>query len=113
MKSCLWGWSCDHYSLAQRPNSHRIHTFLATLSIICKCGILGTGCVSIWCVSGHGFLFRASVTYRSLYIGALAWRSDRTYRYVRMHAHRKARTHTPYCHDIQTKTKVEYSNRAH
>ena len=25
MKSCLWGWSCYHYSLAQRPISHRIH----------------------------------------------------------------------------------------
>ena len=28
---------------------------LATLSIICKCGILGIGCVSIWCASGRGF----------------------------------------------------------
>ena len=66
MKSCLWGSSCYHYSLAQRPISYRIHMFLATLSIICKCGILGTGCVSIWCASGHGFLFQASATYRSL-----------------------------------------------
>ena len=66
MKSCLWGWSCYHYSLAQRPISHRIHMFLATLSIICKCGILGIGCVSIWCASGRGFLFHASATYRSL-----------------------------------------------
>ena len=57
MKSCLWGWSCYHYSLAQRPISHRIHMFLATLSIICKCGILGIGCVSIWCASRRGFLF--------------------------------------------------------
>ena len=65
-KSCLWGWSCYHNSLAQRPISHRIHTFLATLSIICKCGILGIGCVSIWCASGRGFLFQASATYRSL-----------------------------------------------
>ena len=66
MKSCLWGWSCYHYSLAQRPISHRIHMFLATLSIICKCGILGIGCLSIWCASGRGFLFQASATYRSL-----------------------------------------------
>ena len=66
MKSCLWGWSCYHYSLSQRPISHRIHMFLATLSIICKCGISGIGCVSIWCASGHGFLFQASATYRSL-----------------------------------------------
>ena len=66
MKSCLWGWSCYHYSLAQRPISHRIHIFLVTLSIICKCGILGIGCVSIWCASGRGFLLQASVTYRSL-----------------------------------------------
>ena len=66
MKSCLWGWSCYHYSLAQRPISHRIHMFLATLSIICKCRKLGIGCVSIWCVSGRRFLFQASPTYRSL-----------------------------------------------
>ena len=62
MKSCLWGWSC----LAQRPISRRIHMFLATLSIICKCGILGIICVSVWCASGRGFLFQASATYRSL-----------------------------------------------
>ena len=66
MKSCLWGWSCYHYSLAQRPISHRIHMFLATLSIICKCGILGIGCVSVWCASERGFLFQVSATYRSL-----------------------------------------------
>ena len=64
MKSCLWGWSCYHYSLAKRPSSHRIRMFLATLSIIYKCGILGIGCVSIWCASGRGFLFQA--TRRSL-----------------------------------------------
>ena len=34
MKSCLWGWSCYHYSLAQRHISHRIHIFLATLSMM-------------------------------------------------------------------------------
>ena len=55
MQSCLWG--CYHYSLGQRPISHRIHMFLATLSIICKCGILGIDCLSIWCASGHGFQF--------------------------------------------------------
>ena len=66
MKFCLWGWSCYHYSLAQRPISHRIHMFLATLSIICKCGVLGKGCVSIWCASGRGFLFQARATCRSL-----------------------------------------------
>ena len=66
MKSCLWGWSCYHYSSAQRPISHRIHMFLATLSIICKCGIFGIGCVSIWCARGRGFLFQVSATYRSL-----------------------------------------------
>ena len=65
MKSCLWGWSCYHYSLAQRPISHRIHMFLTTLSIICKCGILGLGCVPIWCASGRGFQFQASAIYRS------------------------------------------------
>ena len=66
MKSCLWGWSCYHYSLAQRPISHMIHMFRATSSIICKCGILGIGCLSIWCASGRGFLFQASAFYRSL-----------------------------------------------
>ena len=34
MKSCLLGWSCYHYSLAQRPISHRIHIFLANLSMM-------------------------------------------------------------------------------
>ena len=48
MKSCLWGWSCYHYSLAQRPISHSLHMFLATLSIICKCGILGIGWEWAW-----------------------------------------------------------------
>ena len=66
MKSCLRGWPCYHYSLAQRPISHRIPMFLAALSIICKCRILGIGCVSIWCASGRGFLFQASTTHRSL-----------------------------------------------
>ena len=66
MKSCLWWWSCYHYSLAKRHISHRIHMFLATLSIICKCGISGIGCLSIWCASGRGFLFQASATYQSL-----------------------------------------------
>ena len=64
MKSCLWGWSCYHCSLAKRPIYHRIRMFLAALSIICKCGILGIGCGSILCASGRGFLFQA--TYRSL-----------------------------------------------
>ena len=66
MNSCLWGWSCYHYSLAQRPISHGVHMFLATLSKICKCRILGIGCMSIWCASGRGFLFQAGATYRNL-----------------------------------------------
>ena len=85
MKSCLWGWSCYHYSLAQRPISHMFH---ATLSIICKCEILGIGCVSIWCASGRGFVFQASATYRSRLIGAIAWSLDHMYRYVCTHAYR-------------------------
>ena len=87
MKSCLWWWSYYHYSLAQRPISHRIHMFLAALSIICKRGTLGIGCVSIWCASGRGFLFQASATWR---IGALAWSSDNMYRYVRTHIDKRA-----------------------
>ena len=94
MKSCLWGWSCYHYSLAERPISHRIHMFLVTLSIICKCGILRIDCVSIWCASGRGFLFQASATYRGLLIGALAWSSDHTYRYVCTHARTQASART-------------------
>ena len=34
MKSWLRGWSCYHHSLAQIPISHRIHIFLATLSMM-------------------------------------------------------------------------------
>ena len=98
MKSCLWGRSCYHYSLAQRPISHRIHMFLATLSTICKCGILGIGCVSIWCASGRGFLFQASKS--------LNWCSRlelRSHVQVRMYTRIQART--PYYHGTQTKTK--------
>ena len=58
MKSCLWGWSCYHYSLAQRPISHRIHMFLATLSIICKCGILGYVACQYGVRVGVGFYSR-------------------------------------------------------
>ena len=92
MKSCLWGWSCYHCCLAKRPISHRIRMFLATLSIICKCGFLGIGCVSILCASGRGFLFQA--TYRSLEIGALP-QITRTGTHARTHARTQesARTH--------------------
>ena len=108
MKSCLWGWSCYHYSLAQRPISHRIHMFLAALSIICKCGILGIGCLSIWCASG--FLFQASATYRSLrLVLSLGAQITRTGTYARTHArmHTGKRARTPYYHGTQTKTKVD------
>ena len=111
MKSCLWGWSCYHYSLAQRPISHRIHMFLATLSIICKCGILGIGCVSIWCASWLGFYSGEHDLPKSL-----NWCSRlelRSHVQVRTHAHRQARAHTPYYHGTQTKTKEMYSNSAH
>ena len=30
MESCLWWWSCYNNSLAQRPISHRIHSFLVS-----------------------------------------------------------------------------------
>ena len=66
MKSCLWGMVMLSLQFSQRPISHKIRMFLATLSIICKWGILGIGCVSIWCASGRGFLFQASATYRNL-----------------------------------------------
>ena len=29
MKSCLWGWSCYNYSLAQRPNSFKKNTYFS------------------------------------------------------------------------------------
>ena len=70
IKSCLWGWSCYHYSLAQRPISHRIHMFHATLSIICKCGILGIGYMSIWCASGRGRARPTEVFKLELLLGA-------------------------------------------
>ena len=42
-------------------------------------------------------------------IGALAWSSGHTYRYVRTQAHRKTRARTPYMyyHGIQTKIKAD------
>ena len=92
MKSCLWGWSCYHYSLAQRPISHRIYIFLAIMSIMCKCGILGIGCVSIWCASGRWFLFRPSAIYRSLLVLSLGAEITRTGMHARTQA--SARTYS-------------------
>ena len=95
MKSGLWGWSCYHYSLAQRPISHRIHMFLATLSIICKCGILGIGCVSIWCASGRGFLLRRTrPTEVFKLVLSLGAQITRTGTYARTHAHTQASART-------------------
>ena len=114
MKSCLWGWSCYHYSLAQRPISHRILMFFAALLIICKCGILGIDCVSIWCAGGRGFIFQASATYRSL-----NWCSRlerRSHVQVRTHArkHTGKRTHLLLITmALEQKQKQMYSNSAH
>ena len=105
MKSCLWavwGWSCYHYSLAQRSITHRIHIFLATLSmmqlphlqtqlILIKISSLGIGGVSIWCASGHGFLLRTSATYRSLMLVlSLGAQITRTGTYPRTHTGSRA-----------------------
>ena len=91
MKSCLRGWSCYHYSLAQRPICRRIHTVLATLSSICKCGILGIVCVSICCASGRGFsiLGERDLPVFKLVL-SLGAQITRTGTYVRTHAHRRA-----------------------
>ena len=110
MKSCLWGWSCYHCSLAKRPISHRIRMFLATLSIICKCGILGTGCVSILCASRRGFLFQA--TYRSLQTGDLA-QITRTGTYVCTHACAQASAHALLITMALKQKQSMYSNSAH
>ena len=107
MKSCLWGWSCYHYSLAQRPISHRIHMFLAILLIICKGGILGIGYVSIWCAVGVGFYSRrARPTEVFKLVLSLGVQITRTGTYAFKHAHRQACARTPYYHGTQTKTKV-------
>ena len=95
MKPCLWGWSCYHYSLAQRSVSHRIYMFLATLSIICKCGNrLRVIMVCEWARPTEVFKLVLSLR-------------DHTYRYVRTHTHRQEHAHTPYYHGTQTKTKVD------
>ena len=109
MKSCLWGWSCYHYSLAQRPISHRIHIFLATLSKMhLQTHLINIQLKNMLHVHMVCFLFLASATYRNLQIGAVAWRSYHARRYVRTHAHRQTRTHTLYCHETQkNKAKVD------
>ena len=108
MKSCLWGSSWYHYSLAQRPISHRIHMFLATLLIICKCGILGIGCVSIWCAGGRGFYsMRARSTEVFKLVLSLGAQITRTGTYACTHAHRQVRARTPHYNGTQTKTKVD------
>ena len=79
-----------------------IHKFRATLSIICKCGILGIGCLSIWCASGRGFLFRgARPTEVFKLVLSLGAQITRTGTYVRTHTGKRAHVGT------QTKTKVD------
>ena len=63
MKSCLWGWSCSHYSLAQRPISHRILCYFVNHMQVRN---LRNRLRVKWCSSGRGFLLQASATYRSL-----------------------------------------------
>ena len=88
MKSCLCGWSCYHCSLAKRPISHRIRMFLATLSIICKCGILGIGCCQYGVRVGVGFYSRRPTEVFKLVI------SLRSHVQVRTCAQASARTHS-------------------
>ena len=98
MKSCLWGWSCYHDSLAQRPISHRTHLFLATLSIIYQCGILGKGQYVVRVGVGY-YSRRARPTEVFKLVLSLGAQITRT------HAHRQARERTPYYHGTQTKEK--------
>ena len=93
MKSCLWGWSCYHYSLAQRPISNRIHIFLATLSMMHVRHLqtlrnrlrVHMMCEWAWVsIPGERDLPK-SLNWCS------PWSSD--------HTHRQARAPTPYCHD--------------
>ena len=66
--------------------------FLATLSIICKCGILGIGCVSIWCASGRGFYSkRARPTEVFKLVLSLGAQITRTGTYARTHARTQAK----------------------
>ena len=109
MKSCRWGWSCYHYSLAQRPISHRMHMFLATLSVTCKCGILGIG-VRV----GVGFYSRQA---QPTLPKSLNWCSRlklRSHVQVRTHArtHASARTYSllPW---HSNKNKSRYTVTAH
>ena len=57
MESCLWLWSCYNNSLAQRPISHGIHSFLVNdVSAASTTAVANlVSCVSISCASGHGF----------------------------------------------------------
>ena len=112
MESCLGWWSCYNNSLAQRPISHRIHSFLVNdVSVESTTAVANLiGCVSISCASGHWFSFRAGETYRkslNLYQMLLAWSSAHMHRYVRRHAHRQARARTSNYHGPQTKLKVD------
>ena len=66
--SRMESWSCYYNSVAQRPISHRIHSLLVNdVSVESTTAVANLiGCVSISCANGHGFLFRAGATYRSL-----------------------------------------------
>ena len=62
--------------------------FLAILSIICKSGILGIGCVSIWCASGREFLFQATEVFKLVL--SLGAQITRTGTYARTHTGKRA-----------------------
>ena len=99
MESCLWWWSCYNNSLAQRPISHRIHSFLvndvsvesttavAKLPVACPYRVR----VDLGFYSGGRDLSKSLNWYQML----LAWSSDHKHRYVRRHAHGQARLPWP------------------
>ena len=72
---------------------------LATLSIICKCGILEIGFYSR----------RARPTEVFKLVLSLGAQITRTGTYVCKHAYRQARARTPYYHGTQTKTKAAHN----
>ena len=109
MKSCRWGWSCYHYSLAQRPISRRIHVscyFINHMQVRNLSNRLRVNKVCEWAwvsIPGERDLPK------SLNLcSRLELRSHVQVRtHAGTHAHRQARARTPYYRGTQTKTKVD------
>ena len=110
MKSCLWELSCYHYSLTQRPISHRIRIFLATLSMMHLqtqlINIKRRNRLRVYTVCEKAWV---SIPGEHDVLKSLNWCSPlelRSHAQVRTHTPKQASAPTPYCHDTLRSTVI-------